>query len=105
MSSPDILMIEPFYGGSHKQLIDYLRALLPADRVSLFSLPAAKWHWRARSSALHWAVTLPSDLSHFKYLFCSSVLNLCELVALRPELMAMKKIIYFHENQGSEPKI
>jgi len=32
-------------------------------------------------------------------LFCSSVLNLAELVALRPDLQSLKKIIYFHENQ------
>lgn len=34
-----------------------------------------------------------------RVLFCSSVLNLCELVALRPDLAALRKVIYFHENQ------
>lgn len=27
------------------------------------------------------------------------MLNLCELVALRPDLAALKKVLYFHENQ------
>lgn len=36
---------------------------------------------------------------YFRVLFCSSVLNLAELVALRPDLTHLKKIIYFHENQ------
>jgi hypothetical protein len=32
-------------------------------------------------------------------LFASSVLNLTELAALRPDLGKLKKILYFHENQ------
>lgn len=39
----------------------------------------------------------------FSVLFCSSVLNLAELVALRPDLQRLKKIIYFHENQLAYP--
>lgn len=34
-----------------------------------------------------------------RVLFCSSVLNLCELAALRPDLARLKKVLYFHENQ------
>lgn len=37
--------------------------------------------------------------SLFRVLFSSSVLNLCELVALRPDLARLKKVLYFHENQ------
>ena len=32
-------------------------------------------------------------------LFSSSVLNLAELVALRPDLQPLTKLLYFHENQ------
>lgn len=35
----------------------------------------------------------------FRVLFCSSVLNLCELVALRLDLACLHKVLYFHENQ------
>uniref|UniRef100_A0A8C6MJ50 tRNA-queuosine alpha-mannosyltransferase n=1 Tax=Nothobranchius furzeri TaxID=105023 RepID=A0A8C6MJ50_NOTFU len=34
-----------------------------------------------------------------RVLFSSSVLNLCELVSLRPDLARLKKVLYFHENQ------
>ena len=34
-----------------------------------------------------------------RVVFASSVLNLCELVALRPDLGTALKIYYFHENQ------
>ncbi|XP_010118823.1 PREDICTED: glycosyltransferase-like domain-containing protein 1, partial [Chlamydotis macqueenii] len=36
-------------------------------------------------------------------LFASSVLNLAELVALRPDLGKLKKLLYFHENQLAYP--
>ena len=34
-----------------------------------------------------------------RVLFASSVLNLAELMALRPDLTQLKKVLYFHENQ------
>ena len=34
-----------------------------------------------------------------RFLFSSSILNLCELISLRKDLSNLKKIIYFHENQ------
>ncbi|KFP81185.1 Glycosyltransferase-like domain-containing protein 1, partial [Apaloderma vittatum] len=36
-------------------------------------------------------------------LFASSVLNLAELAALRPDLGKLKKVLYFHENQLAYP--
>nr|XP_054767764.1 glycosyltransferase-like domain-containing protein 1 [Lytechinus pictus] len=91
-----VLLLEPFYGGSHRQLIDLLHESIP--ECTLFTLPASKWHWRARTSALYFSAEVPYDHS-FSVLFASSVLNLAELVALRPDLARIRKILYFHENQ------
>uniref|UniRef100_A0A3Q2CKM3 tRNA-queuosine alpha-mannosyltransferase n=1 Tax=Cyprinodon variegatus TaxID=28743 RepID=A0A3Q2CKM3_CYPVA len=68
------------------------------EGCSVFTLPAKKWHWRARTAALYFSQTIPA-CSTYRVLFSSSVLNLCELVALRPDLARLKKILYFHENQ------
>lgn len=54
----EILFIEPFYGGSHKQLIDLLNLELGGVVVSL---PATKWHWRLRVSALQLSELIPRD--------------------------------------------
>ncbi|XP_074551087.1 tRNA-queuosine alpha-mannosyltransferase isoform X2 [Halichoeres trimaculatus] len=94
--SSSVLLVEPFYGGSHKQLIDLLKENIAS--VSVFTLPAKKWHWRARTAALHFSQIIPTCHS-YRVLFSSSVLNLCELVALRPDLARLKKVLYFHENQ------
>ncbi|XP_016996177.2 tRNA-queuosine alpha-mannosyltransferase [Drosophila takahashii] len=96
---PHILIIEPFYGGSHKQLIDTLiEGLQSPPNYEIFSLPAKKWHWRARTSALHFAQLIPLD-HEYRVLFASSVLSLAELIGLRPDLAKCRKIVYFHENQ------
>ncbi|XP_068101967.1 tRNA-queuosine alpha-mannosyltransferase isoform X1 [Hyperolius riggenbachi] len=91
-----VLLIEAFYGGSHKQLMDILKEEI--EGCVLYSLPAKKWHWRARTSALYFMQAVPSS-DTYRVLFTSSVLNLAELVALRPDLGRLKKVLYFHENQ------
>ncbi|XP_056351889.1 glycosyltransferase-like domain-containing protein 1 isoform X4 [Oenanthe melanoleuca] len=96
-----VLLIEPFYGGSHKQLMDLLQEELQEDCV-LCTLPAKKWHWKARTAALYFMQTVPTS-SSYRILFASSVLNLAELAALRPDLGKLKKVLYFHENQLAYP--
>ncbi|KAM6070935.1 tRNA-queuosine alpha-mannosyltransferase isoform 3-T5 [Chlamydotis macqueenii] len=96
-----ILLIEAFYGGSHKQLMDLLQEELQDDCV-LCTLPAKKWHWKARTAALYFMQAVPTS-SNYRTLFASSVLNLAELVALRPDLGKLKKLLYFHENQLAYP--
>ncbi|XP_063789810.1 glycosyltransferase-like domain-containing protein 1 isoform X5 [Pseudophryne corroboree] len=90
------LLVEAFYGGSHKQLMDIF--LQDIEGCVLYSLPAKKWHWRARTAALYFMQAVPPS-DTYRVLFTSSVLNLAELVALRPDLGKLKKVLYFHENQ------
>lgn len=54
----EVIFIEPYYGGSHKQLVDLLVRELGG---TLFTLPPTKWHWRTRVSALHFANTIPES--------------------------------------------
>lgn len=43
------VIIEPFHGGSHKQLIDGLvKSLYPVDSILVLTLPAKKWKWYDR---------------------------------------------------------
>lgn len=92
----DVLLIDVFHGGSHKVLTELLFQDVPS--CYLVTMSPKKWHWRARTAALHLSFTIPNN-HNFKKLFCTSVLNLAELMALRPDLSSLHKVIYFHENQ------
>lgn len=97
-----ILIIEAFYGGSHKQLLDTILDDVDTTKYDLFTLPAKKWHWRARASALYFSQVIP-DTHQYELIFASSVLNLAELIGMRSDLINCKKIVYFHENQLNYP--
>ncbi|CDW53455.1 DUF3524 domain containing protein [Trichuris trichiura] len=92
------LILEPFCSGSHSQMIDLFRNSFNANSMDILTLPGRKWPWRARTAALHFSQVIPDDCVYHT-VFCSSVLNLAELVALRSSLSSALKVVYFHENQ------
>ena len=101
-----VLALEPFYGGSHRAFLDGWIAHSRHDWTVL-GLPAYKWKWRMR----HSAVTLADQASEqmaaggrWKLLFCSDMLNLAEFLGLAPNgLREAPVVAYFHENQLTYP--
>ena len=106
-----IVVVEPFFGGSHRQLIELLQSEIfePQNRrVFRLTLPATKWHWRMRCSALYFADRAPKLYGNGQYiLFCSSMFDLSTFLSLRHDYASNKvrKIIYFHENQLAYPNV
>ena len=97
----EILFVEGFYDGSHRELIDLLHRQLESRSI-LVTLPGQKWPWRARCSALILSQLIPEH--SYRYLFTSSIVNLSELLSLRRDLRSAKTILYFHENDFIYPK-
>ncbi len=120
-----ILAMEPYYGGSHRAVLDGLVEFVDAE-WTLLTLPARKWKWRMRGAAITFAaqaraaapggsVAAPSSagVSHalsrgasstrgmpFDVVFTSTFLNLAEWRGLvGPPLSAVPAVVYFHENQ------
>ncbi|MFO7822110.1 MAG: DUF3524 domain-containing protein [Lentisphaeria bacterium] len=103
-----ILSLQPYYGGSHKHVMD---SLLAESQHSwqLLTLPARKWQWRMRHAAATFAEQLasselPKAVRQSEAIFCSDMLNLAEFRGLAPTWAArLPAVVYFHENQFAYP--
>lgn len=97
-----ILALEPYYGGSHRAVLDGLCQHVEAE-WTLLTLPARKWKWRMRGAAItmaQQAAALAADGAEFDLMFASTFLNLAEFRGLvGGRLATVPAIVYFHENQ------
>jgi glycosyltransferase involved in cell wall biosynthesis len=101
-----ILTLEPYYGGSHRAFLDGWTSN-SHHRWTTLNLPAHKWKWRMRHSAItlsEQVQTLAAGGAAFDLLFCSDMLNLAEFKGLAPEsIRQLPAVVYFHENQLTYP--
>jgi len=103
---PHILLLEPYYGGSHQAFLTGLVEAVDC-RFTLLSLPARKWKMRMQLAAPWFAekiIALLSRGNHFDAVLTSSFLD----VAVLRSLLYGRKIriplaVYFHENQFNYP--
>ncbi len=107
MSRLRILALEPYYGGSHRAVLDGLVEHIDAE-WTLLTLPARKWKWRMRGAAItmaEQAAALVEGVDEsaprgFDLIFASTFLNLAEFRGLAgAPLASVPAIVYFHENQ------
>ncbi|UCD65771.1 MAG: DUF3524 domain-containing protein [Deltaproteobacteria bacterium] len=99
-----ILVLEPYFGGSHKLFLQGLQQHLPYD-FYLLTLPARKWKWRMRLAAPHFAEKLKKSRGEqYDRILCSSFVDVSAFRALAPKRFQHIPIYtYFHENQFAYP--
>ena len=104
-----VLLLEPYYGGSHKQFLSGLQQWVDAEFV-LLHLPARKWKMRMQFSAVYFAEqirAMPPEKQQFDLLLCSTFVDVAVLRALLTRLPHWKNTVpvktYFHENQYAYP--
>ena len=100
MSGLNVLFLESFYGGSHREFADGL-VQHSHHRIELHTLPARFWRWRMRGAALHFAraVARPRE---FDLLLVTDLMNVADLKAVwGAECPPI--VLYVHENQLSYP--
>ena len=101
-----VLALEPYYGGSHRAFLDGWHAHSD-HQFTIVGLPAYKWKWRMRQSAITMAQDCAERLARgevWDVLFCSDMLNLAEFRGLAPLPVArLPAVVYFHENQLTYP--
>ncbi|MEE2756868.1 MAG: DUF3524 domain-containing protein [Myxococcota bacterium] len=62
------------------------------------------WKWRARGAAVYFAQKYADVLAKpYDLIWCGSFVCLTDLLALCPQLNAIPKVLYFHENQLAYP--
>ncbi len=118
-----VLALEPYYGGSHRAVLNGLVAHLgPRFEWTLLTLPARKWKWRMRGAAItmatearrladerresaatdtrHGSAGETTDRPPWDLVFASTFVNLAEFKGLAgADIAAIPAIVYFHENQ------
>jgi len=100
-----ILAVEPYFGGSHADFLDGLRAA-SRHAWTVLTLPARKWKWRMRGAAIHFAREAEplARRQPFDVVLASDFLNLTDWRALAPPSLArLPTVVFFHENQLSYP--
>ncbi|MGE4286398.1 MAG: DUF3524 domain-containing protein, partial [Phycisphaerae bacterium] len=102
MKKLKILAIEPYYDGSHKAFMDAFIRHSTHD-ITLLTMPARKWKWRMRGSAVEIAARLSAmeGANSFDALFTCDMLNLAEFKGLSG--WNKPAVVYFHENQFTYP--
>ncbi|MCF8057031.1 MAG: DUF3524 domain-containing protein [Desulfocapsa sp.] len=104
-----VLILEAYYGGSHKLFLQGLQDAVPAE-YTLFTLPARKWKMRMQLSAI-WFVEqlkiLPEEERCFDTVLCSTFVDVAVLRALLLSVPGWNRKAllntYFHENQFAYP--
>ncbi len=98
-----ILLLEPYYGGSHKSWADGF-AQYSQHNVEIISLPAQFWKWRMQGGAISLARLAQSGTKP-DVILASSMLDLSTFRALTYKTLGDIPIaMYFHENQLSYPQ-
>ena len=101
-----ILLLEPYYGGSHKSFLKGLQSHIDC-RFSLLTLPARKWKMRMQLASPWFAaeiIHLVASGECFDAILCSTFLDVAVLRSLLTNAgIVLPLAVYFHENQFSYP--
>lgn len=103
MRSLKILLLEPFYSGSHQQWAEGLK-LHSSHHIEILSLPGRHWKWRMHGGAVSLAKQFMELDFRPDLILGTSMLDFSTFLGLTKEKSAgIPTAIYFHENQLTYP--
>lgn len=98
-----ILIIEPFFTGSHARWAKDFKAKSRHD-VDILSLGAASWKWRMRGGAVTLARLFREGAYSPDLILATDMLDLATFLSLTRDITAnIPTAVYFHENQLAYP--
>jgi len=99
-----ILLIEPYYGGSHRSWADGF-AKHSQHQVQLLTLPAQFWKWRMQGGAVTLSRLFLAGAYQPDIILASDMMDLSIFRALtREQTHHLPIVLYFHENQLTYPQ-
>ncbi len=99
----NILLVEPFLGGSHRAFIDGI-SRYSQHRVFTVSMKGSHWKWRMSGGAVTLAEKTEEISEKIDLVLASSMTNLPAFIALtNPRFATVPNILYMHENQLTQP--
>jgi len=102
----NILVLEPWYGGSHKQFLDGLMTH-STHTFEAMTMPGRFWRWRMEGGAVTLARKARAAVENGfspDLIVATDMVNLPAFLALtRPVLDEVPTVLYFHENQLTYP--
>jgi len=99
----EILVVEPFYTGSHKQWLNGLIQHTNFKYTSI-TLPGRHWKWRMQGAAIEIAQQFIAINKQFDLIVVSDMLNLPLFKTLAGKnILNTPVAVYFHENQLTYP--
>jgi len=105
-NAPHILLLEPYYGGSHKAFLTGLQHYVDC-KFTLMALPARKWKMRMQLAAPWFAeqiISLVAKGDRFDAILTSTFIDVAVLRSLLESCgIRLPLAVYFHENQFSYP--
>ena len=99
----NILLVEPFLGGSHRAFIEGLRQH-SRHRIFTATMKGSHWKWRMSGGAVTLAEKTDEISEDIDLVFASSMTNLPAFIALtNPRFASVPIVLYMHENQLTQP--
>lgn len=103
---PHILLLEPYYGGSHQAFLNGLQKHVDCN-FTLLTLPARKWKMRMQLAAPWFAAQIKEYVvsgERYDAILTSTFLDVAVLRSmLASQGIHLPLAVYFHENQFSYP--
>lgn len=98
-----ILLLEPFFGGSHRQWAEGFRKH-SRHQVHILGLPGRHWKWRMYGGAVSLARQFLESNVQPDLILASDMLDLPTFLSLsRKKSAGLPVAVYFHENQITYP--
>jgi len=98
-----IVLVEPYFTGSHKNWAEEYARFSTHD-VSILSFPGRFWKWRMHGGAVSLAKQFLALQTPVDVIFASDMLDLTTFLALtRTQSAGILVALYFHENQLTYP--